>query len=525
MFSQKSSTLMPLREQPSIHFLEHSQFNNSMVPNSDDTFAFSQPMQCSNVYQESNDLHYDNSQSQNMNLKKYVTKPLLFSSRIPMQSTFVTKPRTTNSSIGHFYDLQQKKSYVNDKEMLSTFLKALNEYSDDIKSSLEGMKSNISSEFQTNVDAMMSSFQSTGDILKKFQDDVTSKLESNGEKDCDNWKEAVLEKDTKIAVKDETIHQMKVQIKQLSSSCELANEKEQSFFEVQKKKIKELLSNSSASAESINQLCNKEVEHNTMLEQLLLQNRTLSQNIASILSWQKATNQILSTVNSSVASISSNINELNCGKPITNSVQQVALHKPVNLPISNLVNGSFKSPLPKFTRWFDVKGKPSPAAIVQPIVRAEVKPSCKQVMQKKVQPVRKALPTFDMSSDSDSGHEISEIIDKVVNDVPLRRKKMTVKKTMLDIKETPNTKINSTQLHSTPIQRSIRRYARIRKKPFSPSPMKIINLSGLPHNVKLADPNPIKHVKKKFITLEEHFSKVEASLHDISSMRRIGKAV
>ena len=516
MFSQKNSTM-----QSNISCSEHNQCSSGMIASSEDMYS----QRCNVSYPEPNNCSYDywshSSPRQDIDLKTYVGKPLLFAGRIPMH-THKGKNNYPNNSVSQFYDIQQKRTDSSEKEILSNFSNLLKECSDEVKNSLDVMKLNISADFESNVEAMTSSVNNTEELLKKFQDDISIMLKNHTEdlQSENTLKETLLQKDAEIAIKTERIHQMQKQIDKLSAACDLACNKENHFLEDQKIKVKELLFHCCSSADSIKALCNKEVEHNSMLEQLLQQNKNISQDLASIASWQKSTNHVLSTVKSSLTSVSMNVNEINnCNmyKPVStqlcdqhsgNKVQNIIPSKPVTLPISSIKSLQYLSPLPQYTRWFDVNGKPSPAAIVPPVV------SNKSRVCNQKKSTKKILPTFDMSSDSDSGHEMCEIVDKIINnELPLKRQKTY--KTTTHIKATPDIKANglNSESKSTPVQRSIRRYGQIKKfvNPFSPSP-----INRCPNNIKVA--NTSKHIKKKFITLDEHWGNTNVS----SIKKRVG---
>ena len=80
---------------------------------------------------------------------------------------------------------------------------------------------------------------------------------------------------------------------------------------------------------------------------------------------------------------------------------------------------------------------------------------------------------FEVSSDSDYSHDMNEIVDQIINK-PVQTKK--VKK--LTKTRSPNGSNNEKNNAGTPVQRSIRRYGKIRKsvKSFSPQELPTKNV-------------------------------------------------
>ena len=83
---------------------------------------------------------------------------------------------------------------------------------------------------------------------------------------------------------------------------------------------------------------------------------------------------------------------------------------------------------------------------------------------------------FVLTSDSDSSPDMSELLEKLTAKKPFQKKKFTKKKFDMTALHT-----DSQSIKSSPLQRSIRRYGKIKKsvQPFSPSPLVIKNVSKL----------------------------------------------
>ena len=78
------------------------------------------------------------------------------------------------------------------------------------------------------------------------------------------------------------------------------------------------------------------------------------------------------------------------------------------------------------------------------------------------------------TSDSDSSPDMSELLEKLTAKKTAQKKKFTKKKSVMTVLHT-----DSQSVKSSPLQRSIRRYGKIKKSahPFSPSPLVIKNVS------------------------------------------------
>lgn len=288
------------------------------------------------------------------------------------------------------------------------------------------------------------------------------------------------------------------------------------------------------------------MEQDSVLKHVMEQNRRIFQSLSSLSSWQKSTNDSLSNMKNSLSSVS--VNVVNAmGTSGNNEGTHQA--KSVVLPMGKSRALTNQPSLPQHTRRFDVNGKPSPVAFVKPSPVATVAPGVYQKSKSKANESRqtrelimKLVPTFDSSDESD-GNDISDVVEKVVSNKqaetslrrPLSEKRgndvkptpigkpmpssrpASVRSTtysaqptpatvgsarpMVSVKSTPDLYNEEHSEKSPYIQRSIRRFGKIRRMSYSPAAFKKRDIE------KQAKENLAENcAKKRLVTLNDHWA-------------------
>ncbi|XP_057297244.1 uncharacterized protein LOC130626158 [Hydractinia symbiolongicarpus] len=363
-----------------------------------------------------------------------------------------------------------------------------------MKSNFEVMKSEIFSKLQTNTEVVESSLCSSEKVIKKLEDNLHEDLKEHSRSiiSVDEIKEKLNQKEIELARRDSEVNRLHEEINQLRATVTKLTEKESLYFQEQKSKLNEILQHVDL---SFSKLDNKDDSYaliRTTLETLVNQNNELSQQLSNVYMKQESCVSTVLDVNAKFDNLNAgymNNNGMNMSsnnfqmQPTTtqcysynqarcisthnknfyqnNPTFGKSQHNPVILPSVNRPLSHF-SPLPLHARKFDVLSNPSPTAVVAPMLsQPEVKKEetslqkdCNRSQSKDV---------FELSSDSESGQDLCEIVSLIT--------KKQYKKSQKARPATPSLSVTSSK-SSTPVQRSIRRYGKIKKfiNPFSPSP-------------------------------------------------------
>jgi len=466
-----------------------------------------------------------NSQQQpDESLPSYSNKPLLFNT-----SKYQPRNAVQIKSFRNFYEMQQKKSVdTQQRDILESFVTLLKDCSCEIKNTVESLKSDVSVELKDNVAAISSSIASSEELLKKLKEDICGELTSKHDDEATlmcNLKEEIIKKNGELGFQTEKIELLQSEVQTLKCKIKSFEQKETTYFEEQKSKISQLLQHCQNYSENMKDV--KKMDHNITanLNNISNENKMMNQHLQLIATNQNQAKQTSQNLQSTF-SMQPNYenNQFNHNNVLSNNglyPQQMQLppnhqyqntmyqqhnnHGTTNqnvepgrpnvvLPTSRNPLSHF-SPLPPFTRKFDINGRPSPTAVVTPMQR-ENKVKLEPKSLKTCQKSKSETSVFLLSSDSETGQDISDMVKTVVQRKVVRKYKKNASTKPVS---TPSVNTNDSICKPSPVQRSIRRYGKIRRNAnrCTPSPLVVKNKSFNGNDVSESN-----SLKKNNVTLD-----------------------
>ncbi|XP_065673286.1 uncharacterized protein LOC101240264 isoform X5 [Hydra vulgaris] len=392
----------------------------------------------------------------------YSKRPLLFASKIKKPQSLCNVfggggGMSSGSSYAKFQEVQQQKVAANNqKDILQSFSKLLEESSSELKGFLESLHVEITKDVQSSVKSIKCNLENNDYLLNKLQFDVVESL-MNSRKEA--LSQSVSETELKLKHKDEKICELENKVEQLQKEIANFNEKEHLFHNDQISRLNNLLSQINATNAAVKSMKSPELDLKIM--QLVEQNNTLCALV----------NHLISLQESSTSSLVFLKEKFLC---LPNYLQQ-SVFNPQNL------QNHFPSQVHPYP--FDKALKLSPVAVVAPTIQlkqniaTEKNTSHNQCHLRSdnfhndlletslpdLYSKQKNLPMVTHNENECVRKHSEKQIHRTENELPFSNMCLT--------STTPNIARVDQIKKTTPIQRSIRRYGKIKKSVdlFSPA--------------------------------------------------------
>ncbi|XP_047146547.1 uncharacterized protein LOC101240264 isoform X1 [Hydra vulgaris] len=382
----------------------------------------------------------------------YSKRPLLFASKIKKTQSLCNVlggggGLSSGSSYAKFQEVQQQKVTANNqKDILQSFSKLLEESSSELKGFLESLHVEITKDVQSSVKSIKCNLENNDYLLNKLQFDVVESLKNSSK---EALSQSVSETELKLKHKDEKICELEDKVKQLQKEIANFNEKENLFHKDQISRLNNLLSQINATNAAVKTMKSPELDLKMM--QLVEQNNTLCALV----------NHLISLQESSTSSLVFLKEKFLC---LPNYLQQSVIN-PQNLQNQN----HFSSQVHPYP--FDKALKLSPVAVVAPTIQVKQNIATdnfhNDLLETNLSDLyskQKNLPIV--------SHNENECVQKKHCEKQIRRTENELPfSNMCLTSTTPNIARVDQIKKTTPIQRSIRRYGKIKKSVdlFSPA--------------------------------------------------------